>query len=99
MAQRVMMSIITNKDGAIIWVCAALLLFGYVFLPEKNREKYARNIKNNMGVLIFLAMVCLWFVITYKPTAVHVAFQYRSVVIAFWAIFLLLFYPGKEETR
>ena len=96
-AQRIVTSIIANKDGAAIWGSAALLLLGYLISSGKNREKYAKNIKNNLAVLIFAALVCLWFIVTYKPTAVHAAFQYRSVVVAFWANFLMIFYPAKEK--
>lgn len=90
---RLIVAIVADSEGACIWGIAILILIILLLKTKKDRQYYARNVLANKEVLIFTGLTFLWFLVTYKPTAVHYYFQYRSIVVVYWSLLLLLFFP------
>lgn len=94
---RIGAAIVADSEGACIWGIAVLLVLFMLLKTKKDRQVCSQNIKANKSILLFAGLPALWFLITYKPTAVHYYFQYRNVAVAYWAVCLLLFFSMNER--
>ena len=94
---RIISAIVADSEGVSIWGIALLLLCVFLFSTQNNRRKYSKNLRDNTGLTVFIVLVVLWFLITFKPTGVHYFFQYRTVMAAFWAFLLMIFLPSKDK--
>lgn len=94
---RIAAAIVADSEGACIWGIAILTILFITIKTKKDRSIYSKNIIANKDLLLFIGFICLWFLITYKPTAVHYYFQYRSIAICYWSVLLLLFFSSMNK--
>ena len=94
---RIAAAVVADSEGACIWGIAIMILLIITLKTKKDRYLHSQNIIANKEILLFIGFTLLWFLITYKPTAVHYYFQYRSIAIAYWSVFLLLFYSMNKD--
>ncbi len=98
---QVLKALCQDRDGALFFgglLAVALALF----LINLLRHKIGfRKLLRNWPVLLIAAMPIIWFAVSAEPTTVHFWFQYRSVVVCFWALFsyVLLSRSGEEKRK
>ena len=96
---RIAAAIVADREGACIWGIAILSTLLFLVKSKHDRMRYSKNIRTNKDLLIVTIYVFLWFLVTYKPTAVHYYFQYRSITVVYWSLMLLVFYRQNNKTH
>ncbi len=94
---RIAGAIVADSEGACIWGIAILTTLLIIVRRKKNRLRCIKNIRTNTDLLLITGYAFLWFLATYKPTAVHYYFQYRTIIIVYWSLLLLVFYHHDRE--
>lgn len=97
--KQVVKALCQDRDGALFF--GGLLAAALVFLAVNlARQKICwRGFVRNWPVLLIALMPVIWFAVSAEPTTVHYWFQYRSVVVCFWAIFGFVVLGRKDEEK
>lgn len=90
-------SVVVDSDGAkvaSILLILFLLLVVYLIFRRKIDLQACRK---NAVLLLLASMPIVWFCVAAQPTISHAFFQYRSVVVAFWALGAYFIQIRKKE--
>lgn len=87
-----------DKEGEKIVILTCLLVVTFIAVSIICK-KIAWNVcKRNIGFLVLAILPIVWFIITAEPVRVHFWFQYRSIVLFYWALgaYLCLIFAPKS---
>lgn len=93
--RQVVKAICQDRDGAIFLGGLLAAALGVLAVNLVRRKLLIRN----WPVLLIGLMPVIWFAVSAEPTTVHYWFQYRSVVVCFWALFGFVFLSRKDEEK
>lgn len=77
----------------IVLAVLAVLAFALLIISVRKRVRFA-ELRSHAVLLAVAAVPVLWFAVGGRPIVNHAYFQYRSVVVIFWAVsvfFMLVF--------
>lgn len=76
-----------DRDGALFLGVLFVAGLGVVVINFLRGKLCLKELIRNWRILLIAGMPVVWFVVSAEPTTVHYWFQYRSVVLCFWALF------------
>ncbi|MBO5892173.1 MAG: hypothetical protein J6Q30_05610 [Oscillospiraceae bacterium] len=97
--KQVLKALCQDRDGMLFFGGLLVVALGLVVINFVRRKLCLRALIRNWPVLLIACMPIIWFVISAEPTTVHYWFQYRSVVLCFWALFGLALLSSKNGEK
>lgn len=86
----VALAVFSDKEGLAVALPVLAICGSVVIRWIRTGRISIAGLKQNKQLLIPAALTLGWFVAASEPTRVHFWFQYRSVVLCYWAIFAWL---------
>jgi len=87
--EKVFNAVTVDLIGKLVWLLAIIvLLFALYILSRKGCFSWRALWKP--ALLIVAVMPFIWFCVAAQPTAMHANFQYRNIVVSYWAISALI---------
>ena len=78
--------ITSDSDGAMIIQIGIAVIAVWLIVCLICRKVSLKNCRQGVGILLIGALPLIWFAVTAEPTRIHFWFQYRSLVVVYWAI-------------
>lgn len=75
----------SDETGRTIFLTAVILIAVVLLTVSMWKRVRISNYAAHIGLLVLAAFPILWFAAAAQPTSIHAWFQYRSVVVLFWA--------------
>ena len=92
-------ALLQDRDGVLFFLILAIAALGFMALKLLRGKASLGMLLRNWPLLLLASMPIIWFMVSAEPTTVHYWFQYRSVVLCFWALFGLAHLTIKDEGK
>ena len=97
--QQVVKALCQDRDGALFFGGLLATALGLVLVNLLRQKLSWRELLRNWSLLLIALMPVIWFAVSSEPTTIHYWFQYRSVVVCFWAVFTYVLLGVSSEEK
>lgn len=84
--EKLFQTLVSDTEGCIIIVTSLVVMICTGCVQFFRRRIPVKRFGQNKTLLLLACVPFIWFAATAQPTAIHSWFQYRSVVITYWAL-------------
>lgn len=83
---KLLQCVTSDSDGALIMQVGIAAIAVWLVACLIRRKISVKKCRQGMGLLLIGLLPLVWFTVTAEPTRIHFWFQYRSLVVTYWAI-------------
>lgn len=83
---KVLLSVTSDSDGQMILQIALVVLAIWLTVMLLLKKVSRENCRQGAGLLLMAVLPLIWFAVSAEPTRIHYWFQYRSLVMTWWAL-------------